>query len=153
MIKININTAKEVLPQCYAYTTPGVSYHEGWTKIGYTERDVATRIKEQTHTVGIKPKIHWNKNATYEGSNETFTDKDFHSYLSKLGVERYEHTEWFKIDPDSAKLDFNDFRENRGIIEGNQDPIFFDLGYIDDVSKYFKNIKVLKLYSDWRLYV
>ncbi len=34
MAKINLNTAKEVIPQCYAYTTPGVTYHDSWTKKG-----------------------------------------------------------------------------------------------------------------------
>lgn len=127
MRNININTVKEVIPKCYAYTTPGVTYHDGWTKIGYTEREVDERIKEQVHTAGIKAKIHWTKNATYENSNETFTDKEFHGYLGKLGVEREKDTEWFKISPKEAGNDFNDFRENRGIIESNEDPIAYKL--------------------------
>ena len=52
MSAIKIKTTSKVTPQCYAYTTPGVPAHDGWTKIGFTERDVETRIKEQTHTVG-----------------------------------------------------------------------------------------------------
>lgn len=127
MRNINIKTVKEVIPKCYAYTTPGVTYHDGWTKIGYTEREVDERIKEQVHTAGIKAKIHWTKNATYENSNETFTDKEFHGYLGKLGVEREKDTEWFKISPKEAGNDFNDFRENRGIIESNEDPIAYKL--------------------------
>lgn len=127
MEKININTTKEVIPQCYAYTTPGISYHDGWTKIGFTERDVDTRIKEQTHTAGIKYKLHWNKNAVYEGTNECFTDKEFHSYLNKLGIKREDNTEWFQIDPDSAKNDFNEFRENKGFVEDNNDPSPYNL--------------------------
>ena len=57
MDKHIIKTTKKVIPMCYAYTTPGVIYHEGWTKIGYTERDVDTRIKEQTQTANIKYNI------------------------------------------------------------------------------------------------
>ncbi|WP_300409154.1 DEAD/DEAH box helicase family protein [Lagierella sp.] len=124
---LNIKTTKEVIPQCYAYTTPGISYHNGWTKIGFTERDVETRIKEQTQTAGIKFDIKWHKNATYEGSLETFTDKEFHGYLNRLGVRREPSTEWFKIDPILAKNHFNDFRENRGIIKSNDDPIPYRL--------------------------
>ncbi len=52
MAAIQIKTATKVIPQCYAYTTPGVPAHDGWTKIGFTERDVETRVREQTHTVG-----------------------------------------------------------------------------------------------------
>ena len=39
MAAINIKTSSLVIPKCYAYTTPGVPAHNGWTKIGFTERD------------------------------------------------------------------------------------------------------------------
>ncbi len=32
MAAIQIKTAAKVVPQCYAYTTPGVPVHDGWTK-------------------------------------------------------------------------------------------------------------------------
>lgn len=53
MAATQIKTASKVVPQCYAYTTPGVPAHDGRTKIGFTERDVETRINEQTHTIGV----------------------------------------------------------------------------------------------------
>ena len=59
MAKIKIKTAEKVAPMIYAYTTPGVVYHDGWTKIGYTERDVDARIKEQTQTVDVVAKKEW----------------------------------------------------------------------------------------------
>ena len=65
-MKINISTAKNVTPMIYAYTTPGVIYHDGWTKIGYTERDVQTRIKEQTDTADIRWNLEWQGNAVYD---------------------------------------------------------------------------------------
>lgn len=141
---INVKTTREVIPQCYAYTTPCISYHEGWTKIGFTERDVETRIREQTQTAGIKYDLKWHKNALYEGSYETFTDKDFHGYLNKLGVKRQTGTEWFEIDPNLAKNYFNDFRENKGVLESNEDPIPYALRREQDDAvkktiEYFKN--------------
>lgn len=141
---INVKTTREVIPQCYAYTTPCISYHEGWTKIGFTERDVETRIREQTQTAGIKYDLKWHKNALYEGSYETFTDKDFHGYLNKLGVKRQTGTEWFEIDPNLAKNYFNDFRENKGILESNEDPIPYALrkeqdDAVEKTIEYFKN--------------
>ncbi|MFR8927790.1 DEAD/DEAH box helicase family protein [Peptoniphilus senegalensis] len=141
---INIKTTREVIPQCYAYTTPCISYHEGWTKIGFTERDVETRIREQTQTAGIKYDLKWHKNALYEGSYETFTDKDFHGYLNKLGVKRKTGTEWFEIDPNLAKNYFNDFRENKGVLESNEDPIPYALrreqdDAVEKTIEYFKN--------------
>ena len=39
MNAISIRSTKKVEPKCYAYTTPEVQRHEGWTKIGYTEQD------------------------------------------------------------------------------------------------------------------
>ena len=82
MAAIQIKTASKVVPQCYAYTTPGVPVHDGWTKIGFTERDVETRIKEQTHTVGVAHKTWWAMRAAYMTEPYgTFTDKDFHLSL------------------------------------------------------------------------
>ena len=88
-----IQTAKDVVPMIYAYTTPEIARHDGWTKIGYTEQDVETRIKQQTHTADIKFYVEWRGNALYEdGTGERFTDKDFHAYLRKSGVEQEEGT-------------------------------------------------------------
>ena len=114
-----IQTSHVVLPKIYAYTTPGVSYHDGWVKIGYTEQDsVEDRIKQQCHTANIAWILEWQGNAVYEGTNETFLDKAFHSYLSKLGYAQEPLTEWFKIGTDESKYKFYEFRENRGIVKG-----------------------------------
>lgn len=117
MAGIRIQTTTKVTPQCYAYTTPGVPKHDGWTKLGFTERDVETRIKEQTHTVGVDYQIHWHLLAAYMTEPfGTFTDKDFHAYLKKLGVIRENGTEWFQIDPKSARMEFVEFAQNHGVV-------------------------------------
>ena len=117
MAAINIKTSSKVIPQCYAYTTPGVPAHDGWTKIGFTERDVETRINEQTHTVGVEHKTWWKLRAAYMTEPYgTFTDKDFHGYLKKLGISREPGTEWFYIEPNAARSDFIDFAQNHGIV-------------------------------------
>ena len=117
MAAIKIKTASKVVPQCYAYTTPGVPAHDGWTKIGFTERDVETRINEQTHTVGVEHKTWWAMRAVFMTEPYgTFTDKDFHSYLKKLEVPRESGTEWFQIDPNVARGNFIDFTQNHGVI-------------------------------------
>lgn len=117
MAGIKIQTATKVTPQCYAYTTPGVPKHNGWTKLGFTERDVETRIKEQTHTVGVDYQIHWHLLAAYMTEPfGTFTDKDFHAYLKKLGFNRENGTEWFQIDPKSARMEFVEFAQNHGVV-------------------------------------
>ena len=122
MAKLKIKTTSKVVPQCYAYTTPGIPSHDGWTKIGFTERDVETRIKEQTHTVGVTPKIWWHLRAAYMTEPfDTFTDKEFHAYLKMLGVNRQQSTEWFKISPKEAKSDFVDFAQNHGTLDEEED--------------------------------
>ena len=39
-----VNTSHPALPQIYAYTTPEIARHNGWTKIGYTEQNVDTSL-------------------------------------------------------------------------------------------------------------
>ena len=44
-----IKSYERIVPMIYAYNTPGVTYNEGWTKIGYTDRQtVRARIDQQT---------------------------------------------------------------------------------------------------------
>lgn len=118
----NINTTKPVVPMIYAYTTPEIQRHDGWTKIGYTEQEVETRIKQQTHTADVKWNLEWKGNAVFDdGSGETFTDKDFHAYLRKFDVEQEtgKNNEWFHITGPESKNKFRDFREDRGIVKSN----------------------------------
>lgn len=127
MTEAKISTTKEVIPVCYAYTTPELRKHDGWTKIGFTERDAEERIKEQVSTSDLDYKLEWANNAVYEGSNETFRDSDFHKYLINLGVQRKEGKEWFEIEPDKAEFDFFKFRKTRGLIESDEKPAPYTL--------------------------
>lgn len=137
MAGIKINTATKVTPQCYAYTTPGVPRHDGWTKIGFTERDVETRINEQTHTVGVEHKTWWHLRAAYMTEPyDTFTDKDFHAYLKKLGIAREKGTEWFQIEPNAAYGDFIAFTQNHGIVSDSDIAMLsFPISYVMSRTK------------------
>ncbi|MFR9291610.1 MAG: GIY-YIG nuclease family protein [Peptococcus niger] len=108
---VTIESFKRVVPMIYAYTTPGVPYHEGWTKVGYTERqEVVRRIRQQTQTAGIRWELAWQDNAIYkDGSGETFTDHDFHAYLEKAEVPRDPGTEWFQAEGARLRQYFDDF--------------------------------------------
>ena len=126
-----IQTTKKVVPMCYAYTTPGVTYHDGWTKIGYTEKDVNIRIKQQTKTPDIITHLEWAEEARYsDGSGETFTDKEFHTYLAKNGIKRKEPKpddegcpEWFYISGEESQKLFWKFKADKGIMESISDAI------------------------------
>lgn len=118
MRTITIQTAERVVPMIYAYTTPQIRDHDGWTKIGYTEQDVTKRIQQQTHTADIIFNEEWRGSATFDdGSGENFTDKDFHRYLRKLGIDNTAGTEWFHVTGPDSRVKFYDFRANRGILE------------------------------------
>lgn len=120
MNKPNIQTTKQVVPMLYGYSTPEVIRHNGWTKIGYTEQDVETRINQQTHTADIRWRLEWKGNATFDdGSGETFIDKDFHAYLRKSGIEQEKgkNNEWFHVDGATSKQMFRDFREDHGVLK------------------------------------
>ena len=114
MSNTNIKTKEVVTPTIYAYTTPEIARHNGWTKIGYTEQDVTTRIGQQTKTADVEYKLEWYLDAKYQHTNETFTDHDFHRYLSRNKINRKKDTEWFEILPLPAKTMFYEFCENRG---------------------------------------
>ena len=116
---IKLNTAKQAYPMIYAYSTPQIADHEGWTKIGYTEdQDVETRIKQQTHTSDTEARLEWKGTAIFDdGSFDRFTDHDFHAYLRKSGVENKKKTEWFHIDGPAGRSKFYDFKADRGILK------------------------------------
>ena len=118
MAEIKIKTTKRVVPMIYAYTTPEIARHNGWTKIGYTEQSVEKRLKQQAHTIDVIYHEEWKGNAVYDdGSGETFNDKDFHTYLRKLGVENNRKNEWFHINGQESQKRFFEFRSNRGIVK------------------------------------
>lgn len=123
-----IKSTKPVVPMIYAYTTPGISYHDGYIKIGYTEQDVDVRIKQQTHTAGIKYNKEWQGTAIFDdGSGDRFKDTDFHAYMRSKGVKQPmdlgndafaadDKNEWFYIEPNPSRTMFYEFKSNRGIV-------------------------------------
>ena len=129
MMEAKIQSFSRVVPMIYAYNTPGVSYHKGWTKIGYTEKQTVTqRIKQQTHTAGIQVQLAWQDNAMFkDGSGEYFTDHDFHSFLeSQIGVERAPGTEWFHVDGPTSHQHFDAF-SRRELAAASRERLTYEL--------------------------
>lgn len=113
-MSVLIKTSEEISPKIYAYTTPQVTTNDGWIKIGYTERQVEQRIKEQTHTAGIEPSILWQQEARYieePDKGKPFKDHDFHQFLNFHAIERRPKTEWFYFNghPEKANHLFDQF--------------------------------------------
>jgi len=109
-----------VYPQLYSYELPNRPANEGSQKIGYTEKkDVDERIKQQVQTAAFHEEYNklWSAPAFFEGNEESFTDKFFHKFLQKKGVEKREDlgTEWFYFNgyPEKSKALFDLFRKER----------------------------------------
>lgn len=88
-----------VVPTIYGYTLPTVADHDGYIKIGYTDREnTENRIKEQLHTAGIPFKVLF-KESAMRSDGTCFTDKDVHRLLKHKGFrqlnEGEDRNEWF----------------------------------------------------------
>lgn len=88
-----------VVPTIYGYTLPTVTDHDGYIKIGYTDREnTENRIKEQLHTASIPFKVLF-KESAMRSDGTCFTDKDVHRLLKHKGFrqlnEGKDHNEWF----------------------------------------------------------
>ena len=83
-------------PTIYAYEHIGVPAHKGMLKVGYTTRDVETRVKEQNKTGGISYRIVLARPAM-RNDGTSFDDHLIHSILRKDHV-RNPEGEWFVCD-------------------------------------------------------
>ncbi|UTA66713.1 GIY-YIG nuclease family protein [Emticicia sp. 21SJ11W-3] len=81
-------------PTIYAYELEGVETHKNWLKIGFTDRNAQTRIREQLGTAAIRYKIVLEESAMRRDGS-SFTDRDVHRLLRKNNIENPEG-EWFK---------------------------------------------------------
>lgn len=89
----------QIHPTIYAYSLVGVASHNGYLKVGFTERDVDTRVREQVHTVGVPFKIHLRESAM-RTDGTCFTDHDVHTILRQRGFHQLnagaDRNEWFR---------------------------------------------------------
>ena len=88
-------------PTIYAYELVNVVTHKGLLKIGYTDRDAQTRIKEQLGTAAIQYKIVFEESAM-KCDGSSFTDHDIHRILRKKGIQNQER-EWFRCNLNDLK--------------------------------------------------
>lgn len=104
-----INPYEELDLKIYAYTLPEVPSHEGYIKIGDTNRQVKKRIFEQVGTVGLNPTILFEKIAK-RSDGTWFHDKSLHRFLQQNGVQKKNFNghadEWFYFNgtPEKAEI-------------------------------------------------
>lgn len=105
-----IHSFNSFVRMMYAYRTPEIARHNGWLKIGDTEQGVHKRIKQQTHTADVRFELEWKDIAMFRDDCTYFRDHDFHDYLTEYkGIERNDHTEWFRIDGQELRRCFEEF--------------------------------------------
>ncbi len=105
---------KEINPTIYAYELIAVDTHKGQLKIGYTERDAKTRVKEQLKTSGVKYKIVFEAPAM-RNDGTIFTDHDAHKLLKNSGFINVE-LEWFKCSVDDVSKAVEAIRQGKSTI-------------------------------------
>ncbi len=141
----NIKSYKVVYPQIYSYILPNRQQTEGSQKIGYTEKEnVDERILQQVKTAAFTEAYTklWNAPAFFEGNEVSFTDKAFHRFLEKKGIERKIELgrEWFYFngEPLKSKDLFDLFRKEKFSALQN------DKGKIDYTLRFEQNEAVEK---------
>lgn len=107
MVKQDFFTQRpSITPTIYVYNLPQVTTHKGYVKVGYTDRDAETRIKEQMHTSGLKANILYTESAMCSDGS-IFTDKEIHRILRRKGFrqlnEGNDRNEWFNCSVNDVK--------------------------------------------------
>ena len=91
----------KINPTIYAYKLIDVKNKENLLKVGYTDRDAKTRVKEQIGATHLKFEIVLETEAIKEDGS-TFSDHDVHRFLKTKGFENIEG-EWFKCSLNDIK--------------------------------------------------
>lgn len=104
----------DVTPSIYVYSLPQVPSHRGYVKVGYTDRDVQTRINEQLHTSGLKANILYTDSAMCPDGS-VFTDKDVHRILRRKGFKQMnegeDRNEWYNCTVNDVKAAILELKE------------------------------------------
>ena len=92
-----------VRPMIYAYTLKAEGYGD-LLKVGYTERDVETRVREQVANIKLPFAIHKIvlRESAMRRDGSTFDDHAVHRLLKRHGVQRPDG-EWFRCGVDEVR--------------------------------------------------
>lgn len=118
----------KVTPTVYAYALVDVPSHNGYLKVGYTDRDAETRVREQLHTSGIAYRIVL-KESAMRADGTCFTDHDIHNVLRRNGFgqlnEGADRNEWFRCGVNDVIAAINEVRD--GIRSGENRTATFSM--------------------------
>ena len=95
----------DINPTIYVYKLDGVESHKGYVKVGYTKRDVDTRIKEQMGASHIPYTVLYQESAMCDDGS-CFMDHEVHSILLRKGFSKLNvgsDNEWFNCKVEDVK--------------------------------------------------
>ncbi len=138
-----------VCPTIYGYILPDVPNHNGYIKIGYTDKeDVEKRIHEQLNTPALKHKTLFTVSAMRDDGT-CFTDKDIHAVLRKNGYlqlnEGEDRNEWFKVSEKEALAVIESVRSNTKYTVGRTAHFGMRAEQkraVEDTAEYFKRMEI-----------
>lgn len=110
-----------ISPTIYGYILPSVPDHEGYIKVGYTDRDdVEQRIKEQLHTSALSHKTVFVEDAM-RADGTCFTDHDIHRILKRKGKKQLnfgeDRNEWYQCTVNDLKNAVIELKSGRRVEE------------------------------------
>jgi len=100
-------------PMIYAYEDFNPQY-KGLLKVGYTEKDVESRVAQQYPTKRPDGKLPYRivfRDSAMKVDGSCFTDHEVHAMLVKLGYERV-GGEWFRCTPDAVRMAMLSIKNN-----------------------------------------
>ena len=144
-----LHARPSVVPTIYGYIIPDLKDHEGYIKIGYTDRkDTETRIREQLRTVAVNYKIVL-KESAMRPDGTCFTDHDVHRLLRHKGFLRLkegeDRNEWYRCTISDVSAAIEELRT--GIKFEGQRTWNFSMrneqkAAVDMTKAYFKRAKI-----------
>ena len=137
----------QIHPTIYAYSLVGVASHNGYLKVGFTERDVETRVKEQLHTSAVPYKIHLRESAM-RADGSCFTDHDVHTILRQKGFQQLnqgeDRNEWFRCSASDVMVAIVALRTGNANVENRTQTFKMrpeQYRAVDKTAKYFADAR------------
>ena len=140
-----------VCPTIYGYILPEVPSHNGYIKIGYTDKENADDcIRDQLHRAGLacEYKTLFTVSAMRDDGT-CFIDKDIHAVLKKHGYlqlnEGEDRNEWFKVSEKEALAVIESVRSNTKYTVGRTAHFGMRAEQrraVEDTAAYFKRMEI-----------
>ncbi len=105
----------DINPTIYVYKLVGVASHEGYVKVGYTERDVETRVKEQIGASHVPYQILFQDSAMCPDGS-CFTDHDVHAILERKKFKQLNvagDNEWYNCTVSDVKVAISELKTGK----------------------------------------